>query len=318
MSCSVCSFAVDLVGELSRRTFGNSQMQNLCLHSLVRLISSMDNTEAVRNLTILFELKMVPLISCCLRNDDSMKPFNNNIVELVSWAIFLMHEFIIKDVGRKEFCELKGLLRVLLMLLSEESCIPRIILRSLKCLGMNNEAFQLEMISNQVVKSTIPFIKSQDEEAQYWALSLLHDLMGFGESHKEFLDNNGLKVVNEVCLIENPSVHVALFIADILVSLCGSSANHEAIIAGFVGDGKGGILETVMVFCGMSDHDVQYGGLALFLNLAAISDALIGEMIEGGVLEIVTDLLLDSSAESIQIVCAKTLVVISKKSIWCI
>jgi hypothetical protein len=218
-----------------------------------------------------------------------------------------MHEFIIKDVGRKEFCELKGLLRVLLMLLGEESCIPRIILRSLKCLGMNNDGFQLEMISTQVVKKAIPFLKSHDEEAQYWALSLLHDLMGFAEAHKEFLANKGLKVVNDVCMNDNPSVHVALFIADILVFLCGSSVNHAAIEAG-------GILETIIVFCSMSDHDVQYGGLALFLNLATISDGMISEMVEGGVLDIVTDLLLDSSAESIQIVCAKTLTIIAKKS----
>lgn len=140
-------------------------------------------------------------------------------MELVSWAIFLMHEFVIKDVARQDFCELKGLLRVLLVLLSEDSCIPRIILRSLKCLGLNNETFQQEMIKNEVVKKSIPFLKASDEEAQYWALSLLHDLISFSESHNEFLNSKGLSVVTGLCVNGEIVVTQAILVYMLLCTL---------------------------------------------------------------------------------------------------
>lgn len=229
-------------------------------------------------------------------------------MELVSWAIFLMHEYLIKDVARKEFCELKGLLRVLLFLLAEESCIPRIILRSLKCLGTSSDTFQLEMISAEVVKKVLPFLKSNDEECQYWAFSLLHDLMGYSESHEEFLSNKGISAISHVCLNRNPSIHIALFMADIFVFLSGNAVNYTAIL-------ESNVLDCVAVFVRMPDHDVQYGGITLYLTLTTVSDSMVSLMIENGVLELVTDLLLDSSSESVQIVSAKTLTVIAKKSI---
>ncbi|KAJ3385285.1 hypothetical protein HDU92_003123 [Lobulomyces angularis] len=286
-----------LFGEMARKTFGNSNMQKLCLHSLVRLISSMDNSEGSKQLAILFNLNMVPLITCCLRNDD---------MELVSWAVFLLHEFMIKDVARKEFCESPGLLKILLALLSEDNCIPRVLLRCLKCLGVNNEEYQMEMVKANVVKKTLPFLKNSDEDAQYWALSLLHDLISFSESHKSFLENDGLETLTTICIMGTPNLHVALYIADIFVYICSSPSNHDHVL-------HSDILDAVISFCKMENHDAQYGGVALLLNLATLSVPLINEMADVGVLEMLVDLILESDRDSIQTVSSKTLTAIAKK-----
>lgn len=226
--------------------------------------------------------------------------FSHYLVELVSWAIFLMHEFIIKDVAREEFCQLQGLLKVLLTLLAEESTIPRIVLRSLKCLGKNNEVFQLEMISAETVPKILVFLKSPDEETQFWAMSLLRDLMEFTEAHDGFLSSNGLSAITTACTKQSPSVHIALFSVDIFVSLCGVPKNRSALE-------ESDIWESVIAFTSIPDHDVQYSVLALLLSLASVSDRMVESIITNGILEIVTDFLLDSSLESIQIVAGTAL-----------
>ncbi|RKO85691.1 hypothetical protein BDK51DRAFT_18151 [Blyttiomyces helicus] len=123
---------------MSRLTFGNASMQKLCLHSLVRLISNMPGP------------------------DDT---------DLVSWAIFLMHEFVVKDIGRDRFCKIKGMLKVLNNLISNDDvCISHIILRTLKYLGMRNEAFQLDIIRSGIVRNIVPCLKSDEEDIQCWSL----------------------------------------------------------------------------------------------------------------------------------------------------
>lgn len=61
-----------------------------------------------------------------------------------------MHEFVIKDVARQEFVQIKGILKIIMtLLISEDHCIPRIILRTLKCLGVRNgETSRFSMFNN--------------------------------------------------------------------------------------------------------------------------------------------------------------------------
>ncbi|KAJ3222395.1 hypothetical protein HK099_002339 [Clydaea vesicula] len=63
----------------------------------------------------------------------------------------------------------------------------------------------------------------------------------------------------------------------------------------------------------MENHDAQYGGVALLLNLATLSVPLINEMADVGVLEMLVDLILESDRDSIQTVSSKTLTAIAKK-----
>ncbi|RKO97235.1 hypothetical protein CXG81DRAFT_12933, partial [Caulochytrium protostelioides] len=141
-----------LLARITRLTFGNVAMQKLCFHALVRLR--------------LLDIRMVSLIAACLRSEDT---------ELVSWAIFLMHEFIIKDIAREAFTQIRGLVRILTGVMgSTETAIPRIVLRTLKCLGIRNEGFQADMVRQGVLGPLIPALSSSDDETRFWALALLH------------------------------------------------------------------------------------------------------------------------------------------------
>lgn len=65
--------------------YGNTNMQKLCFHSLVRLLSSLEDDDKCKEIfEKLTEMHIIPLISSHLRNDDA---------ELVSWSIFMLHEF---------------------------------------------------------------------------------------------------------------------------------------------------------------------------------------------------------------------------------
>ncbi|KAJ3291789.1 hypothetical protein HK104_005803 [Borealophlyctis nickersoniae] len=285
---------VRLLAQMTRFTFGNNNMQKLCLHSLVRLISSMDHPEAMKQLTRLAEMNMVPLVSSCLRNED---------VELASWAVFLTHEFVMKDVGRSEFSQMRGMAKTMAnMLTAEETCIPRIVLRTLKYLGIRNEKFQKEMRRSGIIAKIVPCLKSADDETQCWALALLHDLLSSGEGHKEFIDADGLEAL--IDMSAHKSAHLSLYIADIFVFLCASVRVHEAII-------KSSVLSAVFRFCKSDEYELQYAGTALLLNLATISGELINEMAERNGIELLTSFILESDKESLRSVSAKTLVTIA-------
>ncbi|KAJ3126866.1 hypothetical protein HK098_007070, partial [Nowakowskiella sp. JEL0407] len=289
---------VPILGNLTRMTFGNTNMQKLCLHSLVRLISSLSNIEATAQLQKLVELNFVPLLTSCLRNDDT---------ELVSWTVFLLHEFVIKDVAKNDFCRVPGISKIFTNLLtSEEACVPRIILRTFKSLGLRNQPFQQEMLKSGVITKTIPLLKSNDEETQYWALALLHDLMETPEGHKELIACSGLEVLLQ--LANRASVHLALYIADIFVFLCSSSLNHDVIR-----DSK--MLPAVIKFCQSDEPDLQYAGAALLLNLSTMSASISEQIISSNILLWLEELIIKGEKDSVLTVAAKTLTALSRKDL---
>jgi len=121
---------IKLLAQLARRTFGNTSMQKLCFHSLVRIITELDDEQSVKYLNELLKLNIITLISSCLKNEDT---------ELVYWTIGLIHEFAVKDIARNEISNIKGLLKIMLSHLNnDEASIPRVLIRTLKCLGVCN------------------------------------------------------------------------------------------------------------------------------------------------------------------------------------
>ncbi|KAI8804237.1 armadillo-type protein [Cladochytrium replicatum] len=288
---------VPTLGLMTRLTFGNSNMQKLCLHSLVRLISTMPNAEGAAQLSKLLDLNMLSFISSCLRSDD---------MELVSWTVFLLHEFVIKDVARNEITKLPGMIKILVNLFSaEEQCIPRIILRMLKCLGIRNESVQMEMIKAGVVGQAIPLLRSTDEETRYWAVLLLHDLAAPMEGNEEFMRTNGLQVL--ISLADKVSNHLALYIADIFVYLCSSVTNHNAIL-------DSDFLQAVLHFCKSEDTDLQYAGAALLLNIATMSYAMVRKIVSQGGMDWLMEIVLSSEMnENTAIVASKTLTSMTMK-----
>ncbi|TPX45792.1 hypothetical protein SeLEV6574_g03655 [Synchytrium endobioticum] len=288
---------IRILAKMTRLTFGNSNMQKLCLHSLVRLISSLEKNNAVNELDDLVAMNMVPLICACIRNDD---------LELSSWAAFVLHEFVTRDVAREQFAASKGLAKALASMLAggEESCIPRVTLRSLKCLSLNNDQFQADILRAGIMKKVLGCLSATDEDTRYWALAVLHDLIGMAESHEEFLANKGLEAL--IDRVASANTHESLYIADIFVCLCSSVKTHKALEAS-------NMTQAVMVLARSNEFDLQYAGIALLLNLATIGDNMITSILEAGGIELMMSTMLDVTKEPLQTIAAKTLTTIARK-----
>ncbi|KNC95963.1 uncharacterized protein SPPG_08568 [Spizellomyces punctatus DAOM BR117] len=288
-----------ILAYMIRLTFGNASMQRLCLHSLVRLLSKMENTEVVKQLQSLLQVNIVPLLVTCLRNED---------VELASWAVFLIHEFVTKDVAKENFQSMKGLLPALAALLnSEEACVPRLVLRSLKYLGMRNDQYQIEMIRAGVVSKIVPCLiggEHSDPDSPLWALALLHDLLAHAEAHAQFLEAKGLDTLIRISY--DTTVHLSLYIADIIVYLASSLQNRDMLE-------NSEVLDAVLHFCKSDEAELQYAGAALLLNLATLSDKMTDRIAENGSIELLADLTLHSDRENIQTVASKTLTTLTRR-----
>ncbi|KAI9090025.1 hypothetical protein DFS34DRAFT_380747 [Phlyctochytrium arcticum] len=303
-----------VLGRMVRITFGNANMQKLCLHSIIRLLSKMETTELLEHLRLLLSINILPLIVSCLRNED---------IELASWAMFLLHEFITKE----QFHRMNGLLNALGTLLSsDDSCIPRLVLRSLKYLGMRNDEYQLEMIRNGFVQKIVPLLsgaENTDPDCPLWAMALLHDLLAHREAHEAFFSAKGLDTLLDISYEAN--VHICLYIADIIVYLATSQSAREKLE-----DPE--VLDVVLHFCRSDETELQYAGAALLLNLATFSgnmrplirvetytdcrhktDNMTDMIAEKGSLELLADLILQSGKENIQTVAAKTLVTVTRR-----
>ncbi|TPX68227.1 hypothetical protein SpCBS45565_g03219 [Spizellomyces sp. 'palustris'] len=255
--------------------------------------------EVVKQLQTLLQVSIVPLLVTCLRNED---------VELASWAVFLIHEFVTKDVAKEQFQSMKGLLPALAALLnSDEACVPRLVLRSLKYLGMRNDQYQIEMIRAGVVSKIVPCLiggEHSDPDSPLWALALLHDLLAHAEAHAQFFEAKGLDTL--IRMSYDTSVHLSLYIADIIVYLASSLQNREMLE-------NSEVLDAVLHFCKSDEAELQYAGAALLLNLATLSDKMTDRIAENGSIELLADLTLHSDRENIQTVASKTLTTLTRR-----
>jgi hypothetical protein len=74
--------------DLIPMNFSNPNLQKLCLHSIVRVISSMED-QCKPTLEQMIDCNIMIIISGCLRSSD---------IELASWSIFLLHDFVIHSI----------------------------------------------------------------------------------------------------------------------------------------------------------------------------------------------------------------------------
>ncbi|KAJ3218492.1 hypothetical protein HDU67_005294 [Dinochytrium kinnereticum] len=158
------------------------------------------------------------------------------------------------------------------------------------------------MVKNHMAKKVISCLKAEDEETQYWALSLLHDLASHAECHEEFLSADGLDLI--IRMTSTSNFHISLYISDIFVFLC--SKIRERIETS-------NILSSVFSFLRSSEEDLQYSGALLLLNLSALSEHMLMRVIDEGALKAIKDTLISTIREDIQAVLAKILITIVRK-----
>ncbi|KAJ3292547.1 hypothetical protein HDU79_001346 [Rhizoclosmatium sp. JEL0117] len=293
---------IPILGTMTRSTFGNSNMQKYCLHSLVRLISSLKSAEAPKKLQALLDMNLVNLVGACLKNEDG---------ELVSWAIFLIQEFVTRDVARAEFASVRSLGKILVDTITHpssnaDSFMPRVTLRTLKCLSIRNDVFQSEILKAGILKKVLPFLDSGDNEAQFWAVSLLHDLIGNNsDCHDQFFALKGLETLIKIS--NTASSDVCLYVSDLFIFLCGIGKNRPILL-------RSDILYAILNFCRAEESDLQYGGALLALNLATFSADSAIKIDDNDGVEILAECILNTSRQDLQVVAAKALSTMARKS----
>ncbi|KAI8611280.1 armadillo-type protein, partial [Chytriomyces sp. MP71] len=292
---------IPILGAMTRSTFGNSNMQKYCLHALVRLISSLSATEGPPKLQELLDMNIVSIVGACLKNEDA---------ELVSWAVFLIQEFVVRQTARQAFSKVRGIAKILVDMIghpssSADSFMPRVALRTLKCIAVQNDAFQADLIKVGALKRLVPYVESADNEAQFWAVSLLHDLVATHSScHEQFFALKGLDALVKIAHTANSDV--CLYVSDIFVFLCGVSKNRPILL-------NSHILSAIMVFCKGAETDLQYGGALLALNIATFSTESAMLIADYDGIEILSDMCVNSTRQDMQVVAAKALSTMARK-----
>ena len=211
-SSLIDSKVVYLLADMSRLTFGNSSMQKLCFHSMVRLFSNISDDDAIDCLQILYDHRLIAIIGACLRNDDA---------ELVSWAIFLLHEFVSKDIGTTEIASLRKLLDICAVcLFNKDTVLARIVLRILKSLSTESLALQKKMMKAKLASPLVNALKSHDAETQYWSLAIIHELVFVDDFHSQLISAGLIPTLVELCDVA--SNQFIFMISDIFISLFGN------------------------------------------------------------------------------------------------
>jgi hypothetical protein len=78
-----------LLLSLAKRKYGAVSALKYCIHTLVRIISTVTDDEAAEILQDLYANGCIDVLSAALRNTDH---------ELSSWAVFLLHEFALHGI----------------------------------------------------------------------------------------------------------------------------------------------------------------------------------------------------------------------------
>ena len=102
------------------------------------------------------------------------------------------------DLAKSSFTQCRGVLKSLKKTLShQDTCIPRITIRALKCLAQDDIPFQDAIIYHNIIAEILRILKSSDksDETSYWSVMFLHMILVNDKSHHEFLLSGGLPTI---------------------------------------------------------------------------------------------------------------------------
>ncbi|CAG8624126.1 4058_t:CDS:10, partial [Acaulospora morrowiae] len=291
---------ISILANMAWQTFGSSTMPKYCLQGLVRIISNMSFEDSRKELTKLLDCNIIRLLSACLRNSIE----NSDKDELPYWSMRLLHEFVVKNIGRDNFRQMKGLIKFMSHLLTiEDPYISRIILSSLKYLSHDSENFREEMILSGITRKIIKCLNSQDNNLLHWSLIVLQDLAYHPESHQDFFISGGL-----ASLIVLAASDKRLYVARIFSSICTSSNFHNKIV------NEPGFIDTILKMLeDENEHDVQYAAAIALYNLSTMSNVTARFLIKSKCVDILTNVLFNCGNDKLQMTCAKTLLVLALK-----
>ncbi|KAL7752825.1 hypothetical protein RI367_001828 [Sorochytrium milnesiophthora] len=287
---------VPLLGMMLRETYGNANMQKLCLHAIVRLVGQLEASAAQQQLEQLLQVNIVAILASSFRHEDS---------EIVYWSLGLTHEYAVKDVARDKFRAVPNSAKTLCgLLITQDSNLAKIVIRILKFLGLRHPEFQKQLLMEDVLPRLIPCLTLEDDDCQYWALTLLHDLAAHPEAHPAIMELNGANVLLD--LVSSTRPLIPLYVVDILSYICSLNKSEDLLQSS-------NLVEALIRFVRSENPELRSGGLASLFNLAVKSSDLVEKMVESDCLDLLRDNMLTSDKHRIQALCAKILLILSVK-----
>eukprot|EP00124_Ichthyophonus_hoferi_P004695 Ihof_evm1s551 gene=Ihof_evmTU1s551 len=289
----------------ARASKGHAHMQKLCCHSLVQLCSTHcnDSDDLIHMQTIVDE-GIAPLAVLCLKSDDA---------ELVWWALGLIHELALKDIGKEEIRKSHGVLKAFLQVLtSTESNALIYVLRTLGFLAIRNDEFKMEILNSPILDHVLNNMNFSNTDIVYWTVVLLHDLAMSGEKAATKLlqlDTLIPALVNIVKKNSSKKSEMSLthLVAETFGFLCSAEKSHLRMM-------KMGIMVAIQLFLKSDDPEMHFWSAALLLNLTVTSDEVKVMVIQEGGVDMLLDLVASTKKEQVPSMAAKTLVMLGLNS----
>lgn len=290
---------VFLLVDVIRLNYGNPSLLKLCFHSMVRILSCLEDEFAAKILHELADMKVISLASASLRSNDS---------ELCQWTLFLLHEFVIRKVELQQIIKVKGLLKIMLPFLDNvETIIPRIILRTMKTLCEKETTFYKDVVKAKAIEKILKCATGSDEQTQYWSLALLHTISYQMGSHKPIFECGGIQVLLK--LADSNLIHVKMYVIEILSVLCSDPSNSNEFETF-----SGPILQKILHYLGESELELRHSTLTLLINFFAMSRDVCKQFSQLNGMLVLSKLFLGSeSPESIRPIACKAIVTLAKQ-----
>ena len=238
-----------------RLTYGNSSLQKLCLHSMVRTLATLTDDFGSKTLNLMAEMNLIPLAAACLRSSDA---------ELTQWAVFLIHEFVTRNVRLSDIINIKGLVKICGSIVKPDDTItPRTVFRCFKTLCDADKDFYKEMLKNNFVSLLLKSVNQYDEQTEHWCIALLHTLVCNMASHKDFFQLKGVEI-----LVKSTSkpVHFKIYVTEMLIFLAVYPANLSSLEKNSLI-----IMKTLLQFLSNEDDDLKHLTITALVNYLAIS-----------------------------------------------
>eukprot|EP01135_Chromosphaera_perkinsii_P002552 Nk52_evm68s224 gene=Nk52_evmTU68s224 len=291
----VCMSALPVLTRMTRASQGNDHTQKLCLHTLV-LLTSTDNELSYSSLNEIVECGIIKPAVVSLKSDDA---------ELVYWALGLIHELALKDVGKDELRECPGILKAIYGVLnSSEANVQKIVLRTLGFLAIKNDVFKYRVLNSGILSRLVVCLSSGDPDVSHWAIVLIHDLAMYGEvASEKLLKTEGI-IAALVQLTHKGDSFISRLVAETLGFICAYEQYHPKLV-------DSGALDAIMLFANADDDELHFWAAALLLNLTVTSDSVKKSIIDSGGVDALIDLVLTSRKEQVPSMAAKTLVMLS-------
>ncbi|KAJ3258177.1 hypothetical protein HK103_003995 [Boothiomyces macroporosus] len=215
---------MNLLTEMVKLNFGNPNVQKLCFHAIVRILSTIDDEDESKQILLeLADLKLISLAAGCLRNSDvelaSWKLFYKEILKVklidkivktlqgqeeqtIYWALGLLHMLAFQMPDQKSLFE-SGALSAMLNI--HDSVMLHIHLYVIEIIGvLCTDPLNISSLeSSKMVERLISYIQFDDIDIKNTAVTVLVNIASISTNiTTQICDRNGVQILIDIILAD--------------------------------------------------------------------------------------------------------------------